>query len=103
MSAEDIFHKAITKKSHGEREAFLHEACGMDEALRKKVDALIEAHNEAGSFLEQPVYKDRLTEAQAGIIETESSKIGPYKLLQQIGEGGFGIVFICLQSAERSR
>jgi serine/threonine protein kinase/WD40 repeat protein/Flp pilus assembly protein TadD len=93
-SAKDIFLAAL-KLSPDHWADFLNDACGADEALRGRIRNLLLAHKEAGSFLEP---------AGAGMPTTDSSGldrpgtvIGPYKLLQQIGEGGMGTVFMAEQ------
>src|SRR5215475_1163436 len=92
--AADIFTEAFSVPV-GERAAFLAQACGGDEQLRQKVEALLKTHEEIGDFLEealdQAASKARLT-AMADV-----ERIGRYKLLQQIGEGGCGVVYMAEQ------
>jgi serine/threonine protein kinase len=81
-----IFGEALEIESPADRAAFLERACGGDAALRAGVEALLQAHQEAGRFLDP-----------AGVLpspETPGRLIGPYKLLEQIGEGGMGLVFV---------
>jgi serine/threonine protein kinase/WD40 repeat protein len=98
MSEETIFHEAL-QKPMGEREAFLEQACADDLALRRHVEALLLAHDNPDSLLEprasglDPTICDPITAEHPGTV------IGPYKLLEQIGEGGFGIVFMADQQA----
>ena len=80
------------------RAAFLDGACGGDARLRRKVEALLASHTEMGDFLQEP--PDEAV-SQARIAATAEEKplerIGRYKLLQQIGEGGCGVVFMAEQ------
>jgi serine/threonine protein kinase/Tfp pilus assembly protein PilF len=76
----------------GARTAYLDLACGHDQALRQKVEALLAGFDEAGDFLEHSSRG-----AAVSVSEKPGDRIGRYKLLQQIGEGGCGIVFMAEQ------
>ncbi len=91
-----IFSKALEKKSLKERNAYLQEACGKDNKLRGEVEELLKAENAAGSFLESPALDTDVTLDKAE-LEKLGTVIGRYKLLQQIGEGGFGVVYMAEQ------
>src|SRR5262245_43975314 len=94
--AKEIFLAAVEKAQPEEREAYLRAACGADTALRKQVDGLLRRHEDAGSFLEHPFANESSTgsllvdpahEATRGTtlaIESVGTKIGPYKLVQQL-------------------
>jgi serine/threonine protein kinase/Flp pilus assembly protein TadD len=90
-----IFLEAIEIAAPSDREAFVARACGGDSQLRSAVDALLAAHGQAGDLLDAPDRLARTTEKS--VSERPGMQIGPYKLLQQIGEGGFGIVFMAEQ------
>ena len=90
-----VFAEAI-QLSAGERSAYLACACGADNELRQRVEQLLEAHDQAGDFLEQPP-PEAESVAEAPIGEKPGDRIGRYKLLQQIGEGGCGIVYMAEQ------
>src|SRR5262249_43690964 len=79
-----------------ERGAYIGRACGGDHALRDRVEKLVAAHFRAGGFLEGPVPGLAAT-AEEPIREGPGTVLGPYKLLEQIGEGGFGVVFMAQQ------
>src|SRR5262245_22761438 len=80
----------------GERTAFLVRECGDDQTLKARVEALLRADSEAGNFLEQPPPDAGLLSANT-IGEKPGDHIGRYTLLQQIGEGGCGVVFMAEQ------
>ncbi|MBI3462633.1 MAG: serine/threonine protein kinase, partial [Planctomycetes bacterium] len=94
--AREIFIAAV-KLVPGERCAYLDQACAGDAELRNRVDALLRAHEEAGSFAESagPGPLPTINQPPA---ESPGTQIGPYKLLQQIGEGGMGTVYMAEQT-----
>jgi serine/threonine protein kinase len=89
--ARELFLAAI-KLPAEEQEAYVQEACGDDQALHHRVSGLLHAQAEIGSFHQAPA----LTIDQP-ITESPGTVIGPYKLMEQIGEGGMGLVFVAEQ------
>jgi serine/threonine protein kinase len=97
VDEESIFAAALGKASPGERRAFVAEACTGDAELQARVEALLQAHENPASFLKPPNLSPAPTVEEPPIAERPGTVIGPYKLLQQIGEGGMGIVFMAEQ------
>src|SRR5262249_8233797 len=95
---EAIFFAALEKGSPEERAAYLDEACAGDPDLRRRVEKMLAAQAQAGSFLEQPAHSAAMTVDERPIRQGPGRVIGPYKLLQQIGEGGMGTVFLAEQT-----
>ncbi len=109
-SDETIFAAALQWESPAQRAAYLDEACAGNPALRRRVEELLQASAEAQTFLERPAGQPRKPDPTAATaatirfappstpsIEGPGTRIGRYKLLQQIGEGGCGTVFMAEQ------
>ena len=88
---------AALKVPAGEREAYLREACTGVEELRERVKVLIQAHEELGSIA-PPAEAEVGTTLDQPLTEGPGTRIGPYKLLEQIGEGGMGAVWMAQQT-----
>ena len=94
--AKNIFLEAIDLPDQAAREQFVSQACGNDPALHQRVEALILAHERPESLLDRPAGNLAPTQSPP-ITEKPGTLIGPYKLLQQIGEGGMGVVYMAEQ------
>src|SRR4051812_14645959 len=87
-----IVGEAVEHSSPESRAAFLDQACTGDAGRRARVEALLRAYQAAGNFLQgNPVTLDE------PVVERPGTVMGRYKLIEQIGEGGFGVVFMAEQ------
>jgi eukaryotic-like serine/threonine-protein kinase len=96
-----VFAQALHSATPQDRAAYLDGACGSDTALRRRVEALLRATADAGDFLEQPPTglggDTHGSSPVSDLSEHPGDKIGRYKLLERIGEGGCGVVYMAEQ------
>ncbi|MGC3958498.1 MAG: serine/threonine-protein kinase [Verrucomicrobiota bacterium] len=95
-NAVDFFSEALALPV-AERAAFLERVCGGNQTLRAQVEELLRAHDEAGDFLKQAAAESPGLGTLSKVGEKPGDRVGRYKLLQQIGEGGWGVVFMAEQ------
>src|SRR5262245_35620667 len=100
-SAHTIFNNALELPDAAARARYLKEVCGADTALNEEVEKLLRFHEEAGGFFSQPLRPASPQQIVAAIdlpgIEKAGDTIRRYKLLEQIGEGGCGVVYMAQQ------
>jgi serine/threonine protein kinase len=96
MNERSVFLAALEIGEPAARAAYLDQACHCDPALRRGVEALLAAHGQPGSFMGRPAVGEPTANYQS-IAERPGTVLGPYKLMEQIGEGGMGLVFVAEQ------
>ncbi len=94
---EEAIFDAASQLPLEQRADYLRQACGSDEALRQRVEALLKADEKAGGFMNEPASPRPTIILSIPVTEKAGDKIGRYKLLQQIGEGGCGVVYMAEQ------
>jgi serine/threonine protein kinase/tetratricopeptide (TPR) repeat protein len=96
-SLDDIFFAAREVTNAEDRAAYLDRVCGEDTELHRRVERLLAAQSKVGNFLESPPPSPTVSVNAETVTEGPGQSIGPYKLMEQIGEGGMGVVYVAEQ------
>ena len=102
MGAQPIDEKAIFKvacciESTEARDDYLNQVCGDNREILSRVGTLLRMQEESPSFMESPLVRGDPTLDMGPVLERPGTQIGPYKLIQEIGEGGMGVVYMAVQ------
>jgi serine/threonine protein kinase len=103
VDVKSIFTEALDKTDSQERAAYLDSICGSDKDLREEVESLLTSYEQVDGLLRSPELDTGITQDSPGILEGSGIEIGRYKLLEKIGEGGFGVVYMADQIRPISR
>jgi serine/threonine protein kinase/WD40 repeat protein len=97
--SEETLFEALSQLPAVQRDASLEEACGSDSAMRERLEILLAAHDRASGFMAESVAPPLPGNSglRIPVAERLGDQIGPYKLIQQIGEGGCGVVYMAQQ------
>ena len=97
---ESIFHKVLEADA-SQRSSVIEESCAGDEELRREVESLLAHHSDSASFIEKPAFAGhlntssvrRVTTAAAPRPDLKGVAVGHYRILEEIGFGGMGVVY----------
>ena len=90
---KEIFHSAVVLPTH-ERAAYLDQACDGDLSLRRRVEELLQSHEETGNFVDAPAFKAAAEMLIDGMELQGGQQVAHYRIFSLIGEGGMGQVYL---------
>lgn len=99
MTEREIFMAALEKQDPADRKAYVEKACADDPQLLSRVSALLEEHENLGSYLESPAHRLGPTERQLtrgddkGARVATPKQLGDFEIIREIGRGGMGVVY----------
>ena len=96
-SEKEIFFEVVEKATAQERADCLERACGQDLVMRRRVEDLLAKHAQVDSFMRQPAVPGAPTAEFLPLSESPGTIIDRFKLLEKLGEGGFGAVYVAEQ------
>ena len=104
MNEREIFSEALQRPAT-ERADYLLQVCGSDDSMRRRLDEMLRETDRLGDFLESPIAGpvQLETDETGPICDLLGDQIGPYRIIDRIGEGGMGVVFLAEQAQPIAR